>query len=333
VESSVAAIKSTMQEIFRTYLSSNAPLVRTEWAEWNAKYVPDAEDVVQYLTKLASNGLPYDLPMRTLFLDSTQSIAQPRWNINEQLTTTTNTKDFVWPTELAAAMNSVTCDYNLHPPAPRVFAANGPELLERLQQFRVKSVAYYTHVSSLNMLAMRNIVKRKINVSGIAPATSTGNRYYFDIIFNFYYTLPTDPLTFCFSDTKNALLKKLKQLNEEVLVVFHRPLIAADKFFIDQKFQELLTTSAQASEIVAKVNDTLPVTKSMIRQLKPLNVINPDCLQAIFELIRVRERRIRTTYREVHNGENNFRVPCTVHILMYSHNLYVVCTNVCTNVL
>jgi hypothetical protein len=182
VEGSVAAIKSTMQEIFRTYLSSNAPQVRAEWTDWSNKHVPEDENVSTYLEQLARFGLPYDIPMRTLYLDSSQTIVQPRWNISEQ-PSNTNATDFEWPPDLAAAMNSVTCDYNLHPPAPRFYAANGPELLERVQKFREKSVPYYNHVNSLTMVPIKNIFKRKISVSGIAPATSTGNRYYFVVSF------------------------------------------------------------------------------------------------------------------------------------------------------
>jgi hypothetical protein len=88
--------------------------------------------------------------------------------------------------------------------------------------------------------------------------------------------------------TKASFIKKIKELDVYFTTTFHRKLSPANEQFVNRT----INMNSVDDDIVSKVNDC-KVTLSMIRQLDTAKLIQNDCIDAMLELFRKRDNKIR----------------------------------------
>lgn len=183
-------ILRTLNEVNTTFevTNENHRRIRQDWAEWRETDAPLSDTAEDYVNLMRVKGRVYHVPLKRWLLDKSMIQEFPEWS-----TTVTNYQtyepDFEFPELLAAAMNSVVTERNVHPPDPRTYVSTDPFLTERLDGFREHLDDYYTWIASLTVAQLSERLSMRVKYDGIIPSFPgiyTSFSSYFNFAFEHY---------------------------------------------------------------------------------------------------------------------------------------------------
>lgn len=101
-------------------------------------------------------------------------------------------------------------------------------------------------------------------------------------------------------------MKRIKDSDVQLVTTLHRTLNPANQRFVSLIVNQTLDSNEMGGEILLKIND-LNVTRTIIRQLKPVVQIRPDCMKIICELFNKRDDRICQSHKDVNQDSQYYQ--------------------------
>lgn len=176
VENSHQVFQKTLRYVREAYNPANDSAILKEWDEWARIYCPISDSAEEYLALLKSRNKPWHIPLRNILLDSAVTIVNPAWLYNQPLVVRPSyTPLFEWPEVLAAAMNSVQTEMNLHPHPPRLFSPSDTQLVldRNIYKETVTGLYYEGKLRSpgFTNLKLLQLLRKKIGYKGEIPSS------------------------------------------------------------------------------------------------------------------------------------------------------------------
>lgn len=111
---------------------------------------------------------------------------------------------------------------------------------------------------------------------------------------------------FCFSlgSIKKTFVRRIKEFDKQFVTAFHRRLIPANQWLVDQIMNTPCTTATSRQRELSAV-DGLKVTAAMLQQLRIGTMLRDDLMGAFLALFRKRDGRIAVSHRDVINENGN----------------------------
>ena len=176
VENSHLVFQTTLRHVRDHYDPTNDAMVLKAWSDWAEKFCPITDSAEDYLTRLKSQNIPWHIPLRQILLDSSITIKTPAWLYTQPLVVRpAYTPLFEWPAVLAAAMNSVQTDMNLHPHNSRLFSPSHTQLVLYRNIFKESVTANYydgkLQTTRFTNLKLMQFLRKKISYRGEIPSS------------------------------------------------------------------------------------------------------------------------------------------------------------------
>ncbi|KAJ1391290.1 hypothetical protein B484DRAFT_473426, partial [Ochromonadaceae sp. CCMP2298] len=176
-------------------------------------------------------------------------------------------------------MNSVVTDNNMHPPAPRLYAHRDVELLASRTLWCESIAEFYTNqFATETVVKLTDKVRRKVSYDGQVPGV-TGR--------------------------KDTIFRRLKDADTHFITTVLRPLTRADQYWVETEAHRQLARVEAGLEVVQSIGQ-LPVTRNVLRQLRPNCPEQSDFMEVVVALFRQRDERICSSHADVNGGNQAY---------------------------
>ena len=254
--------ESVRNGVFEFYAIENPK--RSEWDTWFELHCPFTSDVHEYLKshimlRPLESVFNLNVKIEQYWL---QHATIPQFSVGSEL----SEQDWI---DMAPAMtqDSVACRFNIHPPPPILFFANGGD---HVTSFLENVVRYYDKVLSISTNAyLVYLLKRKIDVFGGAVKVS--------------------------GKSKLQLEGLVKEHNRYFVQERYRSLNRLDEQFVQSA--KRLSPVEPASQVISTICDGLyDITRSMVNEIASSCAVSPELVNICLHLFREREEKIGLAY-------------------------------------
>lgn len=179
-------------------------------------------------------------------------------------------------------MASVSFDLNPYPPAPRFYVSTSVDVQEFTERFENRTVSYYEKLRSMNNEILKDLLRRQVCFVGSLPSVS----------------LPKIQLVESLRDKNIEFLRTFAKLNNS----------PRDEQFMTKMLDKPYEVASEEKLVVSKgVSNSFLVTKGMIRQFCPGNLIRFDIMNCLMSMLQFRDKRIIEAYTEVNKNKKNYK--------------------------
>ena len=105
---------------------------------------------------------------------------------------------------------------------------------------------------------------------------------------------------------KGTIIKRVKINDEQFITILHRLLTPSNRFYVETILNGVENCDNNVNRIVATISETLPIYRTVIRQLRINKPFEDDIINLYIELFKIRDSRICEAHVEVNNRSNYY---------------------------
>lgn len=252
------------------------------WEKWEKAILVSTESAWTAAEYVAAKPLLYQIPLLQYFRLEPHEFCSTDWTPIQPNFSQDTGSDFQWPEQLAAAVHSVTSQWQRDPMPSRIFLTMDVERRNVLKRLMEKAEPYYLEMKTSHTVDMLGrMLRERLDNTGL----------------NVHIT-----------GSKSILLTRVKETDKDYLTILYKALTPENHYFLSHILHRPYQNASDGDEIKVTSNDgKLSLTRSQIRQFNVGQSLGVEVMEFLMNLMNERNQLMMDTHFRKSGNTKNYQ--------------------------